>query len=287
MSEQALVSLDEIADNPALIDTVGEQSPTGKSDDGPYKKVPIGSIADPPDCSLTLPHGYVDMSGDVHRDAVVRELTGADEEYIAKQSATGNLGKIISAYLERGVESIGGQPVNSEMLKMLVIGDRDALLLKIRQVTFGDTITFDPYICPECGEESTVEYDLSVVPIRESDPEEALNFKVELRDGRVALCTLPTGADQEVIFSITNKTPAERAAIQNTVLLGRCVNSIDGAPFTPEHAAALGLADRRRLLKVLDEKQPGPDYNDVRIQCSDCGKESPMFVSIGDLFRGE
>jgi hypothetical protein len=44
--------------------------------------------------------------------------------------------------------------------------------------------------------------------------------------------------------------------------------------------------DRKRILDAIENKQPGPQYNEVKFTHDSCGKEVPLFISAGDLFQG-
>src|SRR3954468_25079938 len=81
----------------------------------------------PPDGTVLLPGGLETDDGIV-RDAVVRELNGEDEEALAK--ASGHTLRYVQALL-RGVETIGGEPVDNKVLRRLLIGDREELILAI------------------------------------------------------------------------------------------------------------------------------------------------------------
>jgi hypothetical protein len=241
--------------------------------------------------SFRLPGGYV-LAGDyasVRYDAEVRELTGADEEIITKARNSG-IGKFVTALLQCGTVSVGDSNADPAVLSNLLLGDRDMLLLEIRRATYGDEIVWDQFSCPFCGEEFRLSVTLDEIPIRTLDDPSQRVFEVSLRRGRKAFVRLPVGSDQEAILAI-----AERAneSEQNTLLLSRCVISIVEADGTEnavtqntEFARALGIVDRKTILDAIEERQPGPQYNDIKFTHEACGKEVPLFISAGDLFQG-
>jgi hypothetical protein len=248
-------------------------------------------IAVPAGGQFRLPGGFVsgnDFSS-ARYDAEVRELTGADEEAITK-ARNGGIGKFISTLLDSGTVAVGDQKSSPALLSNLLLGDRDTLLLEIRRATYGDEIVWDRYSCPHCGEEFRLSVTLDEIPVRRlADPADRV-FEVELRKGRKAYARLPIGADQDAVLAIVERTTESE---QNTLLISRCLISVveaDGSENAvtgnPDFARSLGIVDRKRILDAIEEKQPGPQYNDVKFTHDSCGKEVPLFISAGDLFQG-
>lgn len=248
-------------------------------------------IALPASGSFRLPGGFVagtDFSN-VRYDAEVRELTGADEEAITKARQVG-IGKFISAILACGTVSIGDQKASPALLGNLLLGDRDLILLEIRRATYGDEIVWDRFSCPFCLEEFRLSITLDEIPVRRMEDPSQRVFEVELRKGRKAWLRLPVGADQEAILAVAERTTDSE---QNTMLLSRVLISVVDANGTEtavsgnaEFARSLGIMDRKALLAAIDERQPGPQYNDIKFTHEPCGKEVPLYVRAGDLFQG-
>lgn len=241
-------------------------------------------LIDPPtDDQVNLPGGLV-INGEVFRQVTVRELNGEDEEHLARAMVAGDQGRFNQVLLERGVVSIGPHQANEELLDQLLLGDRDMAILGIRKATYGDTMDLS-LACAHCGVDSKIRVTFDDdVPIRklEWQPDDP-DHEVALRDG-VAVIRLATGAVQRHIFGLENKTIAEL----NTVLLSKCVQSINGEAVNGSLDAIkrLGMSDRRTLVEWLIEKQPGPDYGAVTNTCTVCGKETPLNLSAADLFPG-
>src|SRR3974377_444230 len=100
----------------------------------------------------TLPGGYWDAAGVLHREFELAELTGHEEELLSQTRAT-ETSSLVSAVLSRCVRRLGGiGPVTEEVARQLLIADRQYLLLKLREATFGDVVRADLF-CPwaECG----------------------------------------------------------------------------------------------------------------------------------------
>jgi hypothetical protein len=248
-------------------------------------------IALPAGGNFRLPGGYAlgNDFANVRYDAEVRELTGADEEAITK-ARSGGVGTFITTLLACGTVSVGDEASGPTVLDNLLLGDRDMLLLEIRRATYGEEIVWERYSCPWCGEEFRLAVTLDEIPIRSlEDPSQRI-FEVELRRGRKAFVRLPVGSDQKAILAVVDRATESE---QNTLLLSRCLISVveaDGSENAvtgnPEFARSLGIVDRRSILDAIEEKQPGPQYNDVKFLHDSCGKEVPLMISAGDLFQG-
>jgi hypothetical protein len=250
---------------------------------------PAPEIVLPPDLYVRMPGGLL-VDGALVRDAEVRELTGEDEEALAKARSSANADplKFINVLLERGVEKVGTRAATASVLRELLLGDREALLLGIRRATFGDDVEVKDFYCPHCDETFDVTVDLNDFPIEELGDEGPV-FDVELRRGGKARVRLPNGADQEKVLSHRQLTTAE----QNTILLSRCVLTVedkDGKTFAVEGSTAainkMGVADRQKILEALHERQPGPRYDEVKMLHEACEKELVVPLTVVELFRG-
>ena len=233
----------------------------------------------PSESEVKLPGGYIDLSGELHTTAEVRELTGADEEAVAKAGSTG---KALNVLLSKGLVKIGPNQATSADLDALLSGDRDAILLGIRRVTFGQTTEF-MVRCSHCSDEHTTTLDLlNDVPITSLDkPEEDRTWKMETKLG-TAVVALPNGITQKRLMENYDKTSAEL----NTLLLSGCIISIAGSPSVGASTAlSLGMADRTKIVEEIIKRNPGPRLGEVTKACKACGEEILLPLSLLDLFR--
>ena len=240
-------------------------------------------ITPPPDTEIELPAGLITGDGRLLRTAEVRELTGEDEEYLARGGNSSSLSRYFHSILTRAVLRIGNLEPDYAMLQGLLIGDRSTLLLGIRRATYGDDYEIE-LTCPKCDFEFGVAIELHKdVPIRVMENPMVREHTVELRHGVLAKVRFPNGADQEAALSDNRRTIPE----QNTIILGRCVTEIDGRPIIgDETVRKMGLQDRATLMKFLADNQPGPQFGEVSVPCSSCGESSTVALSMEDLFRG-
>jgi hypothetical protein len=236
---------------------------------------------------VELPGGVRLDDGTVVKRARVKELTGADEEAIARAAVSMNPFHFLNTLLECGVVEIGDQPKKKtkELLKRALVGDRDAMIMGIRRATYGPEIEIEEWICPECRTSSTVTLPLDDIPIRELD---TFVFEVPLRKGRVATVELATGADQLAVFDNDALNIKER----DSLLLARTLVSIkeaDGqvntvAGFAHGIVSSMNMGDRNKILKELLKRQPGPQFGDIKFTHDVCNKEVTFAIGIGDMF---
>ena len=246
----------------------------------------------PADPFIRLPGGLVMGADpdDVKYEAEVQELNGMHEEQIAKARQSGRMDKFYNALLSCGTVSIGDAPATKEVLGALLLGDADYLIREIRRATYGDEIEFNELLCPHCGERYNLTLTLDDIPVRKLKTSSDRTFEVHLRKkGRSALVRLPLGSDREAITSSLELNSAE----QNTLLLSRCVISITEADGEASLVAnqtspvkALSIPDRAKLLSEINDRQPGPQFDDVTYLHDACGQEVHFALTIGDLFLG-
>jgi len=232
----------------------------------------------PSNSDVILPCGFITQEGTLVKYAEVRELNGSDEEAIAK---AGGLGRVLTTILQRGLVSLGGEKVRKEDLDDLLAADRDAILLAIRRVTFGEVADYQ-FTCT-CGVTSIVGIDLNEdIPTKVlKDPVGDRNWEVQLKNG-TAILTLPTGYVQRLLTENADKTSAEL----NTILLEGCVLSVNGkASLGASTVLKLGMQDRETIINEILDKNPGPRLGEVKKNCEACGASIDTPVSLVALFR--
>jgi hypothetical protein len=233
----------------------------------------------PSESEVLLPGGFVTQTGELIKTVEVRELNGSDEEAIAKAGSTG---KALSVLIQKGLIKIGNNDVTSSDLDTLLSGDRDAILIGIRKVTFGETMSV-PVACQYCAHEHEVEVNLSKdVPIRTlTNPVEDRVWSISTKKGEVVVA-LPNGIVQKRLMENFDKTSAEI----NTLLLSGCIVSINGSPSVGASTAlSLSMADRSKIVEEILTKTPGPRLGEVKKACKACGESMDIPLSLVDLFR--
>lgn len=251
----------------------------GLMDAGPAPIPPLPSAS-----HANLAVGYIpEPGGEPTYKARVRELTGADEEELARAGT--NPFRFFDTVIRRGTVEIGDAPANDRMLRALSIADRDTLLLAIRIATYGSEFEWEGWRCPHCGESSDLTFHLDDIEIT-SPPLHQQEYIVLLRDGRAAKLRLPNGDDQAKIYEREDYTVAE----QNSVMISRCVMELRGPddkelPVGPELGKQLGIADRKTIVKAMAAHTFGPQLENIKITHDACGKEAQVPLALGALFR--
>jgi len=262
---------DNMTSDPTLVSQLaGEVSNT---------KVEVKTVA-PSNSDVILPGGFIAKDGSLIKNASVRELNGLDEEAVSK---SGTPGKALSAMLQRGVVSIGTNPAEKDDLDQLLSGDRDALLIGIRRVTFGDDVEFE-VTCPHCRTDLDISVSLiDDIPIRTlDDPINDRTFTYMSKKNGAIVVGLPTGAVQKKLIENSDKTGPEL----NTIMLAGCVKSVNGEPgIGASTALKLGMADRDGIIAEIFKRNPGPRLGEVKTTCEACGEDIPTPLSLADLFR--
>jgi hypothetical protein len=248
----------------------------------------IPEIASPESNHVRLMRGLIDpVSGDWQMDAEVRELTGSDEEYLARIESKQNVtyAEYMSALLRRATVSVGNIKIadNPTVLDNLIIGDRDALFLGIIKCTYGPERTFSTR-CTHCEQKNDVTinidedfaYEKSSVDLHKPIP-------VTLKNGKVINLRLPTGADSAYVAS-TATNPAN----QTTLMIARCTVWGEGEkPLNVEEwARDLNVVDRNKLVKTLTDIVVGPQMGEVNVHCAHCQEPIKIMIDWISLLLG-
>lgn len=248
------------------------------------------TIGDPVTDQVDLPVPVV-VDGQVTRAAQVRELTGRDEEALARAAVGDAPERMLDVLLERGVVAIGGRKPTAPELSALPVGDRDALILAIRKITYGSEVRFDKITCSKCSQDIELTYDLDDVPVvRREDV--SVDVVVPLRRGGQARLRMISGDDQRAVLAAVRERKATTRAEQDTVLLGRVLVELTDArgqqiPLRGEETARdLPSADRSAMIRALEDHRAGPRMDEATVTCPWCGRETEVPLSIDLLFRG-
>lgn len=244
-------------------------------------------MGDVPFAGITLFRG-VYVNNNYHQEAEVRELTGTDEEAIARMMSSPSPTQYVNAMVAYGTRSLGPYELDGKglqerlsVIETLLVGEKEYLFLNILRVTYGDTRTI-PVRCITCNEMNDISFSLTDdVPLRKMEDPFRPTYEYVTRSGTNIEYRLVTGADQAEAMRRANLTLPE----QNTIMFSRCITTVNGQPLVdPLHFARnLGAFDRRQLLDDMNAKQPGPYFEEVKLPCASCGAESTFTPAWADL----
>ena len=230
---------------------------------------------------FTLPIGYTDGEGQVHRNVKLRKMTGKEESILADKRFQRNGGKLVTELLSSCLTGVGDMTkCDRSVVAGMYSADRNFLLLKLRSITFGPELKAS-YTCPACRENLQVMEDLDELPVKElagdQSPDELtveLEDGYEERDGQIHTALtlrLPTGHDEEAVAAQMH----QNASLGKNALLSRCLKSLGEVPkhrleaLGPKILADLTMTDRRLIDRAINHGAPGIDL--VRtIECVNC-----------------
>ncbi|MGA1870566.1 MAG: DUF6760 family protein [bacterium] len=241
-----------------------------------------------------LPGGYVDQEGVVHREIELRALSGREEEYLVTQGERESA-SLVTVILSRCIHRIGLlSPVSEKEARNLLIADREYLLLKLREITFGDQVQATiPCPWPDCGKKVDIDFSLKDIPIKklvDKGPYFTMTLSDEAAftdaDGEVygdITFRLPTGSDQEAVSPYIQKNEA----MALTMLLTRCIQNI-GPLRAPgeELISRLSPLARMEIEKHMEAVAPRVDLTMVTT-CPECGREFTAPFDLHEFFFGE
>ena len=231
--------------------------------------------------TISLPHGFW-ADDTYYREAELRPLYGGDELFLLEIGQSMLSASRVSAVLARCVTRLGPiAPVSLESLRSLVAGDREALLLYLRRLTFGERIR-GSLRCPEpaCGE--PMDLDIAIEQLLLPPYSEAKQwYEATLEMDGVTYTVrfrLPTGADQEALADAARGNP-EGAAQQ---LLRRCMEKV----IAPDGQSGNGLPSAlgQRLSALMAERDPQAEIT-LKLTCPVCDQVfTALLDAAGYLF---
>ncbi len=201
--------------------------------------------------TVDLPGGLIDEAGRRLATAELRPLTGNEEDWLAANAQV-PCARAVTKLLGVCLVRLDDAAVGVDLVRRLLVGDRDYLMLQLRRITLGDKISA-VLPCPACSAKMDVDFAVQDVPV-EPRPQTAATYTLELA-GRTIRFRLPTGADQEAVL---HQEPDLAAA----ALLARCVVNDGGAVLT--------AADRSAVVEAMDRLAPQIDL-ELDLTCPECG----------------
>jgi hypothetical protein len=246
--------------------------------------------------AVRLPGGWWDTAGRLQRDAELTVLTGHDEELLA-QAGRQETASLVTQVLSRCIRQLGEySPVPADVIRQLLIADRDYLLLQLRRATFGDQVRADLF-CPwaECGQRVSISFSIGELPVREST-QKGPAYTMTLSPAALAGCAgagerasgevvfrLPNGGDQEALSGLL----ASNEARALTMLLARCIERLGGtAAPGPDAVAALSGLARAEIEAEMERVAPAVE-REIEAVCAECGRAFGVPVDLHRFFFGE
>jgi hypothetical protein len=229
-----------------------------------------------------LPGGHVGYDGIAHHEVELSPVTGDDEYYFACLDANAPRAAAVTELLGRCVKRVGSQTgTGAALVRDLLVGDRNYLVLKLREMTFGKKVSC-VLRCPDLG--CGAPMDLSLDPAAFGSPvgpvmQRFFTAQVPISGGRTIRIEfrLPTGGDQEALAALFAADPAAA----EDELFARCLRR-PGEAEAPERMEVAKSADVVRGVVEQRMSELGPTHAEAEIEtrCPECGK---TFESLFDL----
>ncbi len=233
---------------------------------------------------VLLPTGFA-VGNKWYRNAGIRPLNGTDEETMREIAQVLLPVKRITILLTRCLTNLGPKTaINFDDVYSLTVGDRDALLLLLRRLIYGDKIQ-SVLTCPivSCVKKMDLELtigDILVPPNQNAREvyeraisENGTTYNVKFR--------LPTGADQVEAAKLAFHDPD---AASNLMLL-RCIQEVkrEDAKIRIKNNPPKVVAEA--LPKIMTELDPQAEIL-LDMTCPSCNQSFTANFDIGDyLFR--
>jgi hypothetical protein len=189
--------------------------------------------------TIALPNGF-SVDGAHSREASLRELTGEEQRALAEDCQALPAAAWTTEVLARCVTRLGSLAgPDRPALRALTVGDRDALLLHLHKMSFGESIQCEA----RCPGEGCIERLELTLPVKDlllpPYPHGARDHELRVTDISGAQAQvrfrLPTGEDHETAAALASTDMAASV----TALLRRCVLSVEPADLTETVATAL------------------------------------------------
>lgn len=226
------------------------------------------------DVEVTLPQGLPAEAGGWQRTAQVRGVVEGDEGLIGELSAYELPLQRATALLSRCVTLVGGcDSPGAEIIDSLSLGDREALLLHLRRLTFGEKIAC-LLECPSCQQKMELELAVADLilpagPERRARQEET--FTIDDQALQVVF-RLPRASDFAAALNASGGDPA----VAVRALIAACVEKVQQDSAAGEGFTLLpqdwpeGLA--LQLSARMEELDPQAEIM-LRLVCPSCGHD--------------
>jgi hypothetical protein len=214
-----------------------------------------------PENRFPLPGGWLigEDPGQCRRyeSAVLRALTGHEEEWLAQHQGVPNAVRT-TRLLNACVLGLDDEPPPRDMARSMLIGDRDYLVLQLRRLTLGDRV-LALADCPGCGSRMDIDFNAASIPV-EHGAADTPNYEIELpvKGGlriQPVRFRLPCGGDQEAVLGLDVETAADK-------LLERCMLSRAAVP--------LAAHEKVRVITAMEERAPRVEL-ELELGCPECG----------------
>lgn len=250
---------------------------------------------------ITLPIG-IEKDGVRHRNLVIDELGGVDQELASNKKKTGGNGaKALSLVLCRAIQEIDGlverksnpeRLIDRNIVRGMYQADRDFVISRIQMLAGNDETTLNGQ-CGKCGERHEEEVLLSELPVTEWPTDKPTEFAFTLPRGyaepvkrgkpklhQEGIMRFARGSDQEAVSPIAKENKGRAM----TAMLAACITKLGDLPnVDTDVVRRLKNRDRSYLFRAIRDNTPGlRQWREV--SCVECGASLEVVVDLSGFF---
>lgn len=265
-------------------------------------------MSDNSSSTIQLPAGLV-VNGQVEREFGVKPMTGQARADMLREDVKGDLAKMIDVVLQQCAVSLGEQRFVRPMMRKLLVGDRDHILVQTRLLG-GEPKVSGQSDCGRCAKSMDFAFNLndldvwrleaiaSDVPLEPGShdvDDDQRNFIVRgriLADGRMVFDVLdkehgvegvfrfPTGADQAAVWPTLRSNPP----LGEYMMFAQCCLSWNGetGPFPTSFMTDQTVGVLDIIQAAFEDNMPGPDLS-INVTCDVCQKRNRVSLAATDF----
>jgi hypothetical protein len=235
---------------------------------------------------IRLPMGLI-YKNETIKEVEIQELSGHEEDMLVDarkiQSGTIITDLLFSCLISIGdiVKSNENGKEFREMVESMLQDDRTFVLIRIRQLSLGDSVTCE-IKCPTCNAVNPYDFNLSDFEVTEFETPPSYERNITLPSGKAATIRLLTGKDDSAMTRVKKRSESQLAS----ALLQFHVLELEGVKKPPVNVLkGLSSRDRNFLRNEINKSSGGIDAT-LDIMCVGCGAEFKTEVPIvgGDFF---
>jgi uncharacterized protein (UPF0212 family) len=186
--------------------------------------------------------------------AQLRALTGREEDWLARNPGIPSA-LAVTQLLASCLLRLGDAVPSLDLVRQLLAGDRDYLMLQLRRLTLEDELR-GVVSCPQCAARMDVTFTTAEIPVQRH-PQSSASYTVDLPGGsgggRTVRFRLPTGADQEAALT--------QSDLSAEALFDRCLLDDGGTPLASE--------EREAVIHAMERLAPQLDVQ-LDLSCPEC-----------------
>lgn len=234
--------------------------------------------------TVSLPGGYFDSKGNLHKDCEIVEMSGKVRRFIAadKQGA-----KVIETVIGQCVSRMGTmENFSSAYVPHMCSGDADFLMIEIRRFSLGDEMHVDMRCgnCKALNRPTLNLGDLEFLSKTEDAKPDATKrtFTFEFEAGNVSgRMMVPTIGLVSAMSTEAKKNPIEGLHW----MLGKCLIEFGGktGPFNREFFDDLPASVLDEMIDAFTKHKFGYK-TEVEVQCVECGAINKASFEGADFF---